>query len=170
MTEQAAPIIVTAQMGAADQAWANDLRRRHFPPERNHLAAHITLFHHLPPSLEGEIRRLLARLTNAPKPAARISRAYSLGAGVALQVDSPALLSIRAEMARLFEHDLTPQDRHPPRLHITIQNKVTSQIARRTLGEMEALAWPRPLSIHGLACWHYRGGPWSPIAVHAFRR
>ncbi len=50
--EQAAPLIVTAVMGAADFLWADKLRQTYFPPERNALPAHISLFRHLPPSLE----------------------------------------------------------------------------------------------------------------------
>ena len=57
-----APIIVTALMGGADFAWADGLRRAHFPPERNWLPAHITLFHHLPPSLLDEVAARLKRL------------------------------------------------------------------------------------------------------------
>ncbi len=30
------PIIMTAQMGKAEFAWADSLRRRYFPPEREH--------------------------------------------------------------------------------------------------------------------------------------
>ena len=36
--------------GREDQAAFDRLRTAHFPPERNQLAAHLTLFHHLPPS------------------------------------------------------------------------------------------------------------------------
>ncbi|RZL99804.1 MAG: 2'-5' RNA ligase family protein, partial [Sphingomonas sp.] len=48
---EAAPIIVTAVFGAEDFAWADGLRRAHFPPDRNIVPAHLTLFHHLAPSL-----------------------------------------------------------------------------------------------------------------------
>src|SRR5438046_2854697 len=54
------PIIVTALFGKADTAWFDDLRRAHFPAERNQLSAHLTMFHHLAPSLEDELKRRLA--------------------------------------------------------------------------------------------------------------
>jgi hypothetical protein len=38
-----APLIVTAELPPDLQAWATSLRQRHFPPERNYLAAHVTL-------------------------------------------------------------------------------------------------------------------------------
>ncbi|WP_460504174.1 2'-5' RNA ligase family protein, partial [Hymenobacter agri] len=44
----AAPLILTLALDAASQAYFNDLRTQHFPPKINYLAAHLTLFHHLP--------------------------------------------------------------------------------------------------------------------------
>ena len=45
-----APLIVTAELPADVMAWADGLRRAHFPPERNQVRAHVTLFHALPPA------------------------------------------------------------------------------------------------------------------------
>ena len=50
------PLIVTAELGT-DFGWLEDLRQRHFPPERNQLRAHLTMFHAIPPSAEAELRR-----------------------------------------------------------------------------------------------------------------
>lgn len=165
----AAPIIVTATMGAADQRYFDDLRTEHFPPERNYLGAHITLFHHLPPSalaeLDGVIRRLTAELS---APAAALSEVYSLGKGVAFRIDSPDLLAIRARIADHFTGMLTAQDRGTPRLHITVQNKVAPQVARALLVDLAAGFTPRALAIRGLAAYHYRGGPWETAFVRNF--
>lgn len=163
------PIIVTAQMGPADQRWADDLRRRHFPPERNQLAAHITLFHHLPPRCIDEVKQRLAELACAPQPVATIDRLLNLGRGVAFHIHSPDLAAIRAELAEAFRGMLTPQDQAVPRLHITIQNKVAPAMARATLAQVERGFHPRTLAITGLAAWHYRGGPWTPIGRYSFR-
>ena len=43
-----APLIVTALLDEQAQEWFDRLRRNHFPPARNHLDAHLTLFHRLP--------------------------------------------------------------------------------------------------------------------------
>lgn len=163
------PLIVTAEMAPSNLAWADGLRRRYFPPERNRLAAHITLFHHLPPAVLGEVQGQLAALAREERPAARIDRLLSLGNGVALHVDSPGLLAMRAALAEHFGALLTPQDRVVPRLHITIQNKVPAATARATLEEVRATFRPRPLAISGLAAWHYRGGPWSLVRRYPFR-
>jgi len=41
----AGPLIVTAELAPEDFAWLDALRRHHFPPERNQLRAHLTMFH-----------------------------------------------------------------------------------------------------------------------------
>ena len=51
----AGALIVTAELGPADLAWLDRLRRTYYPAERNQLPAHLTMFHALPPSAEGEL-------------------------------------------------------------------------------------------------------------------
>ena len=165
----AAPLIVTALLGGEDAAWLDGLRRMHFPPERNHLAAHLTMFHHLPPSAEAEAAALLANLSRAPPPTARASGWRNLGRGVALTVASPDLEHLRDRIADRFELVLTPQDRAAWRPHVTIQNK-TDLVTARTLLAALSVGWqPRPLTIAGLGLWRYLGGPWEPIAGYRFR-
>ena len=164
-----APIIVTAQLGAADQRWADALRSAHYPPERNHLRAHLTLFRHLPPSLAVDLDAQLAALAREARPCAIVTGPFSQGDGVAIAVRSDELLSMREDLAMRFERYLTPQDRAVPRLHITVQNKVTPAIARATLERLRGEVRLRAIEIAALACWHYRGGPWSPIRRYPFR-
>jgi 2'-5' RNA ligase superfamily len=163
------PIIITAQMGKADQLWADALRAAHFPPERNHLKAHITLFHHLPPGHVPEIKARIAALARAcPPPTAMLSDVMSLGRGVAYRVDCPELLVMRDELAEGFTGLLTPQDQARPRLHITVQNKVEPPVAKSLYAELAASFQPRPLAITGLSAYYYMGGPWEPIQSWAF--
>ena len=166
-----APIIVTALMGREDFAWADALRSAHFPPERNRVAAHLTLFHHLPPSALEPLKRLLAaHAREAPSPAARITRLIGLGQGVALGVESPGLASIRAHIAEAMRGLLTPQDSAPWRPHITVQNKVAPTAARALLHALRVDFEPRPICLAGLAAYWYRGGAWEPIAEYRFSR
>lgn len=166
----AVPIIVTATMGAADQRVFDRLRAAHFPPGRNHLAAHLTLFHQLPPSCHDELDRLIRRIAaDTPPPAAHLREIYSLGGGVAFRIDSPGLLDVRARIADHFAGALSAQDRGIPRLHITVQNKVPAAEARRLQGALAADFHPRPLMIAGLAAHHYLGGPWQPAFARNFR-
>jgi hypothetical protein len=164
------PIIMTASMGAADQAWANALRRTHFPPDRNVLDAHITLFHHLPGAHESEaVARTKALAAEFAPPEARLSELMNLGRGVAYHIHSPGLLAIREMMAEGLHGLLTAQDQGRPRLHITIQNKVEPAAAKALLQTLSADFLPRPLRIAGLALHRYMGGPWEPIGEWRFR-
>lgn len=165
-----APIVVTATMGAADQRLFDALRHAHFPRDRNHLRAHITLFHQLPPSALGELQRLVGRIAaDTPPPLAMLREVYSLGQGVAFRIDSHELIAIRARIADHFAGMLTAQDSGTPRLHITVQNKATPAEARALFGELASGFRPRPLEIVGLAAHHYRGGPWEPAFTRSFR-
>ena len=165
-----APIIVTALLGKQDQAWFDDLRRAHFPPERNQLAAHLTMFHHLPPSAADEVKRRLSSETRGvPPPPARIAAPFSLGRGVAYRIDSPELAHIRARIADAFTGLLTPQDQAGWRPHVTIQNKVEPAAAKALLADVTSTHQTRAVVIAGLAAWWYRGGPWEPLSRHMFR-
>ena len=55
---------------------ARPLRRLHYPPERNQRPAHLTMFHALPPSAEGEVRRSLGRLGCGPPPRASLEGSW----------------------------------------------------------------------------------------------
>ena len=157
-------------MGATDQRYFDALRAAHYPSQRNHLAAHITLFHQLPPSSLDELDRLVRLIVaNTAAPLAEVSEVYSLGGGTAFRIDSGELLTIRARIADHFHGLLGAQDRGTPRLHITVQNKVPPSEARALVADLARAFRPRPLEVTGLAAWHYRGGPWEPAFARKFR-
>lgn len=133
------------------------------------MPAHITLFHHLPPTAAAELREQLKAECRGRAPAARLSGLRHLGRGVAYQVDSPELADVRERLADHFAGLLIPQDMAPWRPHITVQNKVEPKAAKALLTELDASFAPRPLQIAGLASWWYRGGPWEPLSEHRFR-
>ena len=166
----AGPLIVTALLGPADQAWFDRLRAMHFPPDRNQLAAHLTLFHAIPPMLEQELRqRLAAMAAELPPPRADVVGLMNLGGGTAFRIVSDDLDAIRAELADAFRGALTQQDGYGWRPHITVQNKVTAAEARALGGQLERTFTPRPLGVSGLAYDHYAGGPWLPGRRYPFR-
>jgi 2'-5' RNA ligase len=162
-------LIVTAELGDEDFAWLDGLRRRHYPADRNHVPAHLTLFHALPQSAETEIRHRLAEIAAGPAPAAWIAGVMNLGGGVAFRVVSEELDAIRDELAEALHGLLSAQDNRGWRPHMTIQNKVEPKVARAlndTLGRDFA---PRPLAIAGLGLHRYLGGPWQTLRVFSFR-
>lgn len=165
----ARPLIVTADLGAADFAWLDEQRRAFFPPECNQLSAHLTMFHALPPSLEEEVRRTLKTLTASPRPPATIAGLLNLGGGVAYRIVSPELDRIRDAIADHFHGSLTAQDGGGWRPHVTIQNKVAASAARALLDRLERDFQPQPLAVTGLALHRYLGGPWEQLGRFAFR-
>ena len=165
----AGALIVTAEIASADFGWLEGLRRAHYPPERNQVPAHLTMFHALPPSAEGELRTRLARTMQRRPPKATIAGMMDLGGGVAFRVVSIDLDLLREELAADLEGLLGPQDRGGWRPHVTIQNKVAPKIARALKVSLERNFAPRPLAIAGLGLFRYLGGPWERIAVYPFR-
>jgi hypothetical protein len=165
-----APFILTAELPADLFACANDLRRAHYPPERNQLAAHVTLFHALAPSLAEEIKRVLAgEAAVHAAVAARLSGVMDLGKGTALAIESAEMLALRDRIADHFHGALSAQDQHRPRLHVTVQNKVTPQVARALQSRLRVTFVPRDFRFTGLALHIYRGGPWEAAGRWSFR-
>lgn len=162
-------LIVTAEIGAPDFAWLDQLRRNHYAPERNQVPAHLTIFHSLPPSAEGEVRSTLSRLCSERPPKARIEGLMDLGGGVALRVVSDDLDRIRGELAQDFHGLLSAQDSGGWKPHITIQNKVPPKISRALIATLQNEFRSRPLAICGLGIHRYMGGPWERLGTLAFR-
>lgn len=164
------PFIVTAELPPAVLAWADSLRRQHFPPERNWLKAHVTLFHAFAPSLRDELHGMLGGIAAEFAPAeARIDSLMNLGGGTALKIDSPAMLGIRQRIADHFHGALTAQDAHRPRLHITVQNKVTNEAAKALQAELGPRLEPRSFHFKGLGLYRYCNPRWEAAGTWAFR-
>ena len=145
------------------------LRRAHFPPERNQLTAHLTLFHALPPSLELEIAAALKEEAKGAAPRAMLGPPYSLGGGVAFRILSDDLDRLRERLAERFHGSLSAQDAHGFRAHVTVQNKVEPAIARALLAELARDHRERPLALAALSLQRYLGGPWQSLARYPFR-
>lgn len=164
-----APLILTLRLDADHQAMFDALRAANFPPERNYLAAHVTLFHKLPGAELPAIATLLATAAReTPAPEVAVGEPYSLGGGVAFRLSSPAVDALRRRLAGEWSDWLTPQDRAKNALHVTVQNKVRVQEARGLLGELLATFSPSRFESPGLDLWRYRGGPWDHAASFDF--
>lgn len=164
------PFILTAKLPPDIQGWANTLRREHFPPERNHLHAHVTLFHAFAPSLRDELKSFVPQIARefAP-PRADITGLMDLGKGTAIRLVSPELLALRAVIAEHFQGALTDQDLHEPRPHITIQNKVSKNEARALQAALGPQIEHRDFTFPALELHLYQGGPWEFEKSFTFR-
>lgn len=170
----AQPFILTAALAPDIQGWAEALRRAHYPRERNHLHAHVTMFHSFAPSLLDELKDLLPSLASEfAAPRGQVTGVMDLGTGTAIALASEELLNLRAMIADRFHGALTDQDLHEPRLHITIQNKVTKSEARALQTsmalEVDIKRDAGPFMFPALELHRYLGGPWELAKRCAFR-
>ena len=164
------PFIVTAALPQDIQAWAEGLRRAHYPAHRNKLHAHVTMFHSFAPSLFEELKDYLPRIAaDFAPPRGSVAGVMDLGKGTAIALQSEELLEIRALIAEHFHAALTAQDLYEPRPHITIQNKVSKQEARALQAELRAQIEPREFRFPALEMYIYRDGPWEAVKRCAFR-
>lgn len=164
-----APLILTLRLADEAQARFDRLRALHFPPERNLVPAHVTLFHHLPGAEADAVRSALDAACAGTAPfAVEATGLRSLGRGVAYELHAPELPRLRAGLARVWTDWLTPQDRQGFRPHVTVQNKVAPERARALLADMQAGFAPFAFEALGLRLWRYLGGPWEAVSEHPF--
>ncbi len=164
-----APLILSAVLDDASQAWFEAQRQRHFPPDRNFIAAHVTLFHHLPGRQQIAIDGHVAAACRAQPPARFTTTGLrTLGRGTAYTLEMPAVAALRQRLAGTWQTWLTAQDRQGWRPHVTIQNKVTPAEAKRLHGALLASFAPADGAVTGLALWRYCGGPWEAVRHYAF--
>ena len=164
-----APLILTLKIDAQSFEFFDAMRREYFPPERNFLSAHVTLFHHLPgENLENTRREIQRICAETAVFSLHFTRWRFLGKGTAMTIESPELLSLRNSLAKVWSKDLTPQDGQKFQPHITVQNKVAPDQARRTFETLTANFEPRSGLAKGLTLWHYAGGAWKFEAEYMF--
>jgi 2'-5' RNA ligase len=156
-------------MDESSQERFDRLRELHFPPERNYLNAHLTLFHRLPGVREAEISAELREACRDQDPLTlAVTGLRFLGRGVAYELSSPELSALRRGLARSWEPWLGPQDRQGFKPHVTVQNKVSPGQARALHEHLLATFSPFAVEGLGLSLWRYMGGPWEPAGTYPF--
>jgi 2'-5' RNA ligase len=167
--DQTAPLILTLGFDQRSFAFFDEQRRRYFPPERNFIPAHLTLFHHLPGEHLDAIRHDIETCVSGQQPfTLDVKGLRSLGRGVAYVLASPELTGMRRHFALLWNHWLKPQDRQNHNPHVTVQNKVDPTQARALLEDLSDGFRPFQAEAVGLDLWWYRGGPWEKVKTFAF--
>lgn len=161
------PLVVTLALDEGSQQRLDDLRSAHFPADRNHLPAHVTLFHALPGQEVALVHDLVAEQARTGSFDVRVGEVQRLGRGTALRLVAPELDALHARLLRrlrdeLGDDALTGQDRQRLRAHVTVQNKVTPEAARRLADRLEVDIAPWTARAEALEVWRYDGGPWAP--------
>lgn len=163
------PLVVTLLLDDAAQQRFDRLRAQHFPAGRNHLAAHVTLFHALPGEHLDAVRADLAAAADRPAFDVAVTGVRFLGRGVAYSLASPEAAAVREGLAAAWQPWLTAQDRQRHAPHVTVQNKVQPAVARALHERLLAEFVPWTARARGLGLWRYLGGPWAPVAEASFR-
>jgi 2'-5' RNA ligase len=162
------PLVVTLLLEESAQRRFDRLRAEHFPAARNHLAAHVTLFHARPGEHRDAVAAALAAAAARPPFEVEVTGLRLLGRGVAYTLASPEVDRVRARLAEAWEPWLTPQDRQRHAPHVTVQNKVDPAVARALHAQLSAAFRPGRVGARGLGLWRYLGGPWEPVGEYAF--
>jgi len=162
-----APLILTLALDATAEAFFNRLRQQHFPPERNFLQAHLTLFHHLPqePKIENDIKQ---RCRTQHTFTLQVTAVANIGSGVAYKLESTVLQTMHKQMQQQWQAWLTPQDKQTLWPHVTVQNKVAPEAARALLQTLQQSFMPFTVQGLGLRLCRYLGGRWKLLQEHAF--
>lgn len=156
------PLILTGHIAEEDLLPFDLLRQEHFPPDRNFLHAHLTMFHRLPGEYSDRIVDHLEQVASEQEVfKAEVSGLRHLGAGVAYSISSPALEEIRMKTKKYFASWLGPQDMQTWHPHITIQNKATKAKADDLYHHLSQGFAPHSIRVTGLDLWEYLGGPWK---------
>ncbi|AMM51910.1 hypothetical protein TH61_12980 [Rufibacter sp. DG15C] len=164
-----APLILTLAIMPEAQAYFDQLRKQHFPKERNFLDAHLTLFHHLTLP-EQELRETI--LKGCQRQASfplQVTGLMPLGRGVAFKIESETLTNLHAQLQQRWFSSLTAQDQQKLRPHITVQNKVTPEAANALLQTLSSDFQPFVTVATGLTLWRYMNGPWELLERFDFQ-
>jgi 2'-5' RNA ligase len=165
------PLILTAELDGESFRFFDAMRRLHYPPERNLVPAHVTLFHALPAAEMRLVTRAIeAAVKSTRRRAIEAAEVVPLGTGVVYRLRSSGLEALRRSLADAFADFLAPQDRQGFRPHVTVQNKVTPAEARRLLQVLKAEFRPFGGHAEGLLLWRYLGGPWERVRRFPFAR
>ena len=163
------PLILTLGLTEHDLDYFTRLRQKHFPPERNFIDAHLTLFHALPnkPPVINTVKEICERqsfITLAVK------EPVSIGNGVAFRIESRELMQLHQLLQSAWMGLLSPQDRQRLWPHITVQNKVPAAQAGSLLAELSKGFTPFVMEAKGLQLWEYLNGPWRMLEDVEFRQ
>jgi 2'-5' RNA ligase len=163
------PLVVTLAVEEAVQSRWDRERAQLFPSGRTRVGAHVTLFHAVPGDL---LDQVLADLDTVAGPAfpVSVSGVMGLGRGAAYRLESAELVRRHHVVQQRWWSRLSAQDRQGFRPHVTVQNKVSPDVARATVERLQQQFAPYEVMALGVEVWRYVGGPWEPVTTVPFAR
>ncbi|MEO6502627.1 MAG: 2'-5' RNA ligase family protein [Jatrophihabitantaceae bacterium] len=158
------PFVVTLEIDDEAQARFDRERAALFPPGRTQVGAHVTLFHAVPAAQEPAVLAALAAAAVREPFGVEVFELMPLGRGVAYRLRSAELLALHRQLQSSWWDGLSAQDRQGFRPHVTVQNKVSPEVASRTLAQLRHGFAPFEITARALRLWRYDGGPWIGLA------
>lgn len=163
------PLIISLKLDKASFAFFDALRQQYFPRERNFLLAHLTLFHHLPGAQIFSIGLKLQEICQKQeKLKLEVTAVKSIGRGVAFEMKSHELLVLHQLLQQEWQDWLIPQDKQKLWPHVTVQNKVPPEEAKKLLQHLSFNFTPFSVTGLGLQLWEYKQGPWELLEEFEF--
>ncbi len=158
--------ILSVLMDEKTQQYLNQWREQYFPESINYLQAHITLFH----KLDLEKFESMDELPAQPKNNLELNfdKVYFLGKGFAIEALCPPLLEFHHRFQKLYFSELSKQDQQKKKLHVTLQNKVSPDKAKKDFEDFKVKFQGFRGEAIGLSLHHYQGGPWQKVKDFMF--
>jgi hypothetical protein len=145
------------------------IRNKYFPPERNTLRAHLTLFNALPEGkMTSSIVPLLEEVAAENGPfKIRVKRPFKMGGGFAVNISPsdgpPPLQNLVGKLQGTWKEEgfLSDQDASKRRIHYTFMNKVTDKQKVDDAFNEFTESWTGDEGVvDGLELWKYSRGKW----------
>jgi 2'-5' RNA ligase len=162
MKQVGIPLILTFTLDTESKARLDAWRKEYFPKERNHLSAHLTIYHQLPGQNFDPICVALEDFANAQKPIPIYFESLKTRQGfVGVHIESKALVEARSQLSLHLGEQLRAQDKQPYRPHVTVTNLGSPKDALSCFQALETKFEPWEGLATGFDLYHYRGGPWE---------
>ncbi len=161
-------VLVTLSLDPESQNFFQRLRDQYFPPDRNIVPAHVTLFHKLPESSGEKIKADIQTVVQRPAFDLHVTSIMNTGSGVSYKLESPEFCDLHKQLRNQWLQWLTPQDRQGFRPHIVVQNKVSVETAKRTYEVLQGQFQTFTARSADIILWRYLGGPWEELESFRF--
>jgi 2'-5' RNA ligase len=161
--------VLTLRTDRAHHDRMSAMRDKYFPPERNTVRAHLTLFNALPESkMKSSIVPLLQEVAAATGPfRIRVKRPFQMKEGFGVNMSPregpPPLKDLLVKLRGTWKEEgfLSDQDSAPRGMHYTLMNKVSDKEKLEAAFEEFKESWTGDEGIvDGLELFRYHKGRW----------
>ena len=162
-------LILTLGFDAESFTRLEPLRQRYFPPARNFIPVHVTLFQQLP---DAALNRVIGSLAHAASGEAPLpfcaTGILDFGGGSAVDLECAPARALQTRLRNSWSDILTDSDDRARKLHVTVQNKTDRDTAKVTQAALRSDFTRWEGVFDRLLLWHYRGGPWERAGTFPF--